>query len=649
MYLKKPGIFLKLSNGWVDYVKNKREQLMGQPITQQDKQFVRRPDLYSLFNPNIKLAAEARAFAHDVAPLTKQAVSDAIDEYYQAIAKAVNIPKLLHKVSSEALKSVCQLLETSPGIYNRFEEWHGLETLTSAIATAEARERREKSAAFLKTEPTVKRANQVQIYYEVSEVPADATETELADFYDTGLLVRDDRMPEEKSTLVEMHQRELTQPSAAGYYDLMGADGKMEKALIVPIRIFKGDCSGKTPSMHMFLVNGRAQVRPTHELFVDNKHMADAAFDFAGVFGDLGNTALRRNGMFIAVSKDGQATVPFEVVRSFGEDINGAERYEIELKGDSVWGTSLTLVHGGKTKLRYNSDTLYVPEDTKFFPYSRSDSGSCCSILDDVGDEPTRTFVPANINDVWVYQRQGVSAVKVANASGRWLVDGSPVANKKAAVNWLVHKYRLDAKESLKIASDLESTARLRGSASKVVRYKLANSLVSDPTGIAGDITTSQESPNLMGFRGELAPSDEVVRQVPQQEPYADRNAAGASIFEDGMGQIKSYVQIAADRGDRDVFDVALMASMLKTVKDELVIDDDLPSLIVALDKLGRLLFKFYWHMDMFEERYGKQDMPELEDMLRNGFEVLSNIILFLKNKTTDPFADGGETSFALN
>jgi hypothetical protein len=53
-----------------------------------------------------------------------------------------------------------------------------------------------------------------------------------------------------------------------------------------------------------------------------------------------------------------------------------------------------------------------------------------------------------------------------------------------------------------------------------------------------------------------------------------------------------------------------------------------------ALDKLGRILFMFYWHQEEFEDRYGKQDLPELEDSLRNAFEVLGDVVLFLKEKT---------------
>jgi hypothetical protein len=69
-------------------------------------------------------------------------------------------------------------------------------------------------------------------------------------------------------------------------------------------------------------------------------------------------------------------------------------------------------------------------------------------------------------------------------------------------------------------------------------------------------------------------------------------------------------------------------------VRQDSIVDRYLGDLMKALDKLGRIMFMFYWHQEEFEDRYGKQDLPELEDSLRNAFEVLGDVVLFLKEKT---------------
>jgi len=64
--------------------------------------------------------------------------------------------------------------------------------------------------------------------------------------------------------------------------------------------------------------------------------------------------------------------------------------------------------------------------------------------------------------------------------------------------------------------------------------------------------------------------------------------------------------------------------------------------LVESVDALGRLLFNFYWHQEEFEDRYGKSDMPELEDSIRNAFEAVGDVTLYLKEKTIEsPFDDG--------
>jgi hypothetical protein len=63
--------------------------------------------------------------------------------------------------------------------------------------------------------------------------------------------------------------------------------------------------------------------------------------------------------------------------------------------------------------------------------------------------------------------------------------------------------------------------------------------------------------------------------------------------------------------------------------------------------RIGRILFQLYWHREAFEERYGKSHVPELEDMLRNSFEDMGDLVLDLKQKTIEP--DPGEAMQRLD
>ena len=97
--------------------------------------------------------------------------------------------------------------------------------------------------------------------------------------------------------------------------------------------------------------------------------------------------------------------------------------------------------------------------------------------------------------------------------------------------------------------------------------------------------------------------------------------------------------QQAGQSGQKEVFDTHMIGGMLKAVREDSLVDRYLGDLLKALDRLGRVLFMFYWHNEEFSDRYGKQDMPELEDSLRNTFESLGDVTLFLKQKTVEPYS----------
>ena len=109
------------------------------------------------------------------------------------------------------------------------------------------------------------------------------------------------------------------------------------------------------------------------------------------------------------------------------------------------------------------------------------------------------------------------------------------------------------------------------------------------------------------------------------------------------MNKSVQTAQQASLHGHKEVFDTSMMSGMLKSVRQDSLVERHLGDLVEALDSLGRLLFNFYWHQEEFEDRYGKSDLPELEDSLRNSFESLGDITLFLKEKTVESPFDKGD------
>ena len=79
-----------------------------------------------------------------------------------------------------------------------------------------------------------------------------------------------------------------------------------------------------------------------------------------------------------------------------------------------------------------------------------------------------------------------------------------------------------------------------------------------------------------------------------------------------------------------------VISGLVKNMDTDSSIDGYISDIMLGMDRLGRLLFLYYWHNDKFEERYGKQDMIQLEGNLRNVFKNIGDLVLFMKQKSVE-------------
>lgn len=107
----------------------------------------------------------------------------------------------------------------------------------------------------------------------------------------------------------------------------------------------------------------------------------------------------------------------------------------------------------------------------------------------------------------------------------------------------------------------------------------------------------------------------------------------------------------ASEKGVKDVMDVSVLKALASNGSPSRMVDDYLQDLMLAMDRIGRILFMFYWHYNQFKEQYGHEKMSELEDSLRDNFQNLSELTLFLHNTSgiedQNLFADELTENFA--
>lgn len=157
---------------------------------------------------------------------------------------------------------------------------------------------------------------------------------------------------------------------------------------------------------------------------------------------------------------------------------------------------------------------------------------------------------------------------------------------------------------------------------------------------IADESRTNVPFPNLEQMVGEVAgiPTE---RGVSQTEVINDLSAVNGRDWESMSGddyypspQSVNEVHQAASSGKKEVFETSVMKQMIQSTNDSRLFEQNLPGMVTGMDSFGDTLFRFYAHQERFGDRYGTQDLPELEDGLRNSFEKSGDTVIFLKQKT---------------
>jgi hypothetical protein len=107
----------------------------------------------------------------------------------------------------------------------------------------------------------------------------------------------------------------------------------------------------------------------------------------------------------------------------------------------------------------------------------------------------------------------------------------------------------------------------------------------------------------------------------------------------DVQGIDPEYVHQAvrlAQNGQKEIFDTQMIGALAKYVSVGDKISEYLPSMVEAMDRLGRILFLLHWETDKFKEMYGRNDLPELVELVTNVFKNTGDLIVFLKRKSPE-------------
>jgi len=246
---------------------------------------------------------------------------------------------------------------------------------------------------------------------------------------------------------------------------------------------------------------------------------------------------------------------------------------------------------GKEGKISATKNMAYIPEGAAYFQQEHTFPHR----LGDVNTFIYHMRKKANLTNMKVYADRNGYALTTDK-------DQEYNLNKKAALVKLVKKHGIQAS----LAKKMLKEARWKGvPVSK--RYFLKYADMYDLN--AGDPRDSGGTAN----------------ESPRESTYDNPAVEGLQVATD-----------ASAKGIKEVMDTSILASLAGTSHSMELMGTYITDLIRSMDRVGRMLFLFYWHQDEFKDQYGSQELVELEESLREIFDSVGDLVLFLKEKSVD-------------
>lgn len=676
LYIKNQDMFVPLKENWINYLINRKPNILGSGVQrnlsglgqrQPDfTQLSRSPAKFGSAQPTLKemMTAAMPALAKSATLNTAQA--------FKEMGEALDLQTFLKQAGREVIGTLINTCKHAPQLAAALDEFHGLDIVKQAIAEAAAREvaASTKIASVLSEAP--KEPASVKgltvITYDVTiqtKAPVGHSEEDQEKLLRDGVLIQDERDRDNVSVPYHIQvEKKLFNPTESGLYEILVKPGNIERCYVA---VHPQGAAKRENFITVVRVDGARNWLNTR---------ADQVFALARIEGEEfdkwfdglpdANSVPSKDARYIALSKRGDTTAPFRVIKEYGNS-EDSTIYEVHLEDHSKYppkgsigaccytdplnydkyrdGVRIHLNGKKGSSLRASMGDIYVPEGFKLLKVTKGeddaetaeDQGAC-----GCGESDPPALMPGNLVDAQLALMQKTASLTVYHTGTT--VSINPTLNKESALTPIKALVTLVEHHGLREEAAREILKQAAAKRKFQCRVKYADPY-GGPMMINGAPSAPSDPGPVMGgesIMGTSVPTQlgiDVGVPVPgMSASQTDRSVYNPNTLLD-QRDVRSVID-AAQSGQREVFDTAMVGAMLRAVRDDSLVDRYMGELTKGLDKLGRILFMFYWHGDRFAERYGKSDMPELEDSLRNAFEMLGDVILFLKQKTIEPYPE---------
>jgi hypothetical protein len=694
LYLKDQDMFVPMKENWLNYILNRKPNILGDGVNRNTKDLgLLAPDLQQL-----KVSPEKRAeypdWAKAVLPVfAYMATTHPLKQ--KKFDGMTDFPTMVKQAGPVAVSHIWKIANHYPDAFKSLTEIHG-DAISDAIsyvmhkradsildkpAIPTTRQIAKPQGSVIRdthTDPIKSGALQIITFdYTSFSAPAEGPDEEDGErLLRDGILIKDEREGDEVSVAYNTQvEKKLTNPSESGLHEILTNVGDVDRCFI---------------AVHPRSGNSRANFATVVRLDGDDKSWLNIhpshVWSVSRLEGDGGGKvepyrdwfdglsdadSLSKGGTYMVVGPGGEASVPFRVRKSLGTS-EGTASYDVKYE-DYAELSRPSFVTESRNYMRYDSGNydkwrdgervhlnakdgsalrssrgdLYVPKGYKLLVLRKpSKSDSDLPDLSERGSSEPSPIRPGNFVDAELAIMKKTAELSVWSDGLEVEINRKRMQPKQAFIA-LVQNHGLREQQARTILKQADRKGKVRYR----VKYAEWIKQAQDPMlGFGPGAPSIPEPPmgsaSILGGSVPAQYEQQQELKVPGMEMGNPQDYNPADV-PDPMAM--QAVQSAAQTGQKEIFDTAIIGSMLKAVRQDTMVDRYLSDLMKGMDRVGRILFMFYWHQDDFADRYGKMDMPELEDSLRNTFESVGDLVLFLKQKSIDPYPEEGNISVDLD
>jgi len=616
IFLPRLNLFLPTTESWISYLRTKGRNNFGRPLFDLNfKEQLSQPDLLPLRRPVILTGGGLNLEdTVKISSLIKQAAKarPRVD-YFDIVLKS-------KKLASHFLA----LIDRYPTLFDKVVRIHGINLIKKALAVAGAR-------PGLEPKPSIR----VFTELDIDRLPLDVSIVNA--IKRRGFYIQDNRS-KFASLIPAISTKRFQLITGTGSYEVVTPSGEIIRGFVViPHHSSVGfllPIGGK--QIYYFDVKPKSDVYAINHVFkpkysdiyrrlpkISREELTAPAFWAEHILRTNSEQLTTRPiGMILLLDKTGNSVL----LRGHLTESDGLEQVELSLHQHIVPGVEefceVRVVPTHRDNLTFRIFVregrricyLGIPKDVRYVP---------------IPDHAERlvTIAPEDI-----YQQMDekqIREVKIAHYQDQdlYVINNSPGLNRLQALVELMHM-GLKQRDAAKALND-------------AVRYKQASFWIKPA---AAFTVRNTENPTVYFYE---EPHTTIAPGYPAKTPIETsyvvpglrRPRREQELVPPVDSRLIQIVTKLDEVNEGEVFDAGVFTILLRTSRDEYLIDLYIPQLIKSLDTLGRLLFNLYYHREFLQERYGESDYIKLLDSVKKNLESLGDLVIDLMQQDIDYYA----------